>query len=1021
MPNLDDPATRREWYLRYGWNRPGDTPPVLDAVSTLARKVEVHDAYDLKQWWWKGTDGIRETTWPGVYNRSRLPGRTDYFVLPDWNCYSKSGKTVTFYMPDEQWNYLELAGAAYGNVDHLWFDKEDGDQQEERLFVRPEGQERTFHHFGNTFTGGKVRLTNVVQETPLGEFYAYNVQPGATPADRTALTYYLRGNRALDNPVLDELSSFIEGRFMPAERSVMLALPGGMGGYEADEPLEGSLPIVHVLVPFEFRKGNLRREYTRSTYTWENINAGLDGIELTIPALNLEPTHDGLIPLNVTVRDPLWPHRRMFDFTFSVRPGEQRVLFMDTRDRILPDDRSLYLTIASANGDFGPGALEGAKLRLIFKDHEDAKKEHELDRFTQVKDNVANFVEEYPNIKKLRTYDRYSRDIRDLLRVNPDHDPGRYYWTFRNQEQGWPDFTQPEPPAGVPVWAFRQIEAMKLVDHWINWWIDNRQIENGEFGGGLSDDSDFTNYFVGPALMGITPDKITDSIAREIEAIFDNGMFTDGLNTIVTDELHVYEEGINVLPQNMMLQYGDPKVVERLMNTAKNYERITGINDLGERQIKSTFFGAEKIYEHGVWAKQKTNYSWLILQDGMSLVEFNGHPATKKLLLEVADGLLAHRKKDSQGRYYLPHEIMFPSGEDTNQRGLGPSVCMFWACWKWTGDDRYLLPIMDEIDRGNYGILQQINANVLDLAELREKIGDKIVQGTSPHGGNDSMRSIAWQVTGNKQYLEEMYADLIKRGTQMMYINTEGHLWSDRVTTESRMLQRERLGGRALWRNSLYPGHQVSWRFHEPATYKSVAILIPDATKRKMTIIARNIDPEAVAATMTAWDIDPGTWRMTTGIDTDGNDTPDTITDKRKIELERTSDVEVSFPANATTVITLERTGGATAYWKRPDLGIGLDDVKVSGGTVQVTVHSLGSVDAPAGTVALVDASGNEVATAQVPKLEAPLDYKPRTASVTLTVPAGTDSAGARVVVNPNGKTQEITMRNNTVLLADVQ
>ena len=310
---------------------------------------------------------------------------------------------------------------------------------------------------------------------------------------------------------------------------------------------------------------------------------------------------------------------------------------------------------------------------------------------------------------------------------------------------------------------------------------------------------------------------------------------------------------------------------------------------------------------------------------------------------------------------------------------------------------------------------------MLDLAELREKIGDKIVQGTSPHGGNDSMRSIAWQVTGNKQYLEEMYADLIKRGTQMMYINTEGHLWSDRVTTESRMLQRERLGGRALWRNSLYPGHQVSWRFHEPATYKSVAILIPDATKRKMTIIARNIDPEAVAATMTAWDIDPGTWRMTTGIDTDGNDTPDTITDKRKIELERTSDVEVSFPANATTVITLERTGGATAYWKRPDLGIGLDDVKVSGGTVQVTVHSLGSVDAPAGTVALVDASGNEVATAQVPKLEAPLDYKPRTASVTLTVPAGTDSAGARVVVNPNGKTQEITMRNNTVLLADVQ
>ena len=56
-------------------------------------QVEILDAYDLKRWWWKGTDGIRETTWPGVYNRSRLPGRNDYFQLPDWDCYSLSGRS----------------------------------------------------------------------------------------------------------------------------------------------------------------------------------------------------------------------------------------------------------------------------------------------------------------------------------------------------------------------------------------------------------------------------------------------------------------------------------------------------------------------------------------------------------------------------------------------------------------------------------------------------------------------------------------------------------------------------------------------------------------------------------------------------------------------------------------------------------------------------------------------------------------------------------------------------------------
>ena len=83
------------------------------------RKVEIHDVYDLKRWWWKATDGIRETTWPGVYNRSKLPNRYDYFQLPDWDCYSLSGKSVTFYMPAEPWNHLEVEGGAWGKLDLL--------------------------------------------------------------------------------------------------------------------------------------------------------------------------------------------------------------------------------------------------------------------------------------------------------------------------------------------------------------------------------------------------------------------------------------------------------------------------------------------------------------------------------------------------------------------------------------------------------------------------------------------------------------------------------------------------------------------------------------------------------------------------------------------------------------------------------------------------------------------------------------------------------------------------------------
>ena len=162
LPSRDLAETRwrDEWWLRYGWNRIGNPPPYLADATTTVRKVEIHDAYDLKRWWWKACDGIRETTWPGVYNRSRLPGRNDYFQLPDWDCYSLSGKSITFLMPGESWNHLEISGAAWGRVNLLSV------ARESLLFERPIGQEKTYHRLQSPVTGQEIRFDNVEQEQP---------------------------------------------------------------------------------------------------------------------------------------------------------------------------------------------------------------------------------------------------------------------------------------------------------------------------------------------------------------------------------------------------------------------------------------------------------------------------------------------------------------------------------------------------------------------------------------------------------------------------------------------------------------------------------------------------------------------------------------------------------------------------------------------------------------------------------------------------------------------------------------
>jgi Concanavalin A-like lectin/glucanases superfamily len=80
--NIAQSDWQKEWWFHYGWNRPNDIPAPLPAANTTIRKVEIHDAYDLKRWWWKGTDGIRETTWPASTTVPRSPAASTTSSFP---------------------------------------------------------------------------------------------------------------------------------------------------------------------------------------------------------------------------------------------------------------------------------------------------------------------------------------------------------------------------------------------------------------------------------------------------------------------------------------------------------------------------------------------------------------------------------------------------------------------------------------------------------------------------------------------------------------------------------------------------------------------------------------------------------------------------------------------------------------------------------------------------------------------------------------------------------------------------
>ncbi|KAK0351291.1 hypothetical protein LTR94_025519, partial [Friedmanniomyces endolithicus] len=686
-------------------------------------------------------------------------GRHDYFTLPDWNVYSMGGKASAWFLPQEPWNQIEIQGAAYGQlsvIDQAQVPEANGQvvQDGEPLARRRKGVERTTTRLATPRSGGAVRFVNQDQETPIQEIGAYYVSPGEAPQGIGRFDFTLRSDVDPAYTTVKDATDFIQGRYPASERAVVVALPAGAPTLPRSTPIEEAQlrPIVHVVIPQDFRTQAPGLPLSRGgpVFGYENFG-GLDGLELTLPALDISPTRDGLIPLNIRIKDPLTPTRDLLDINVSVKPGEARTLWLDTRDRILPSGKGLYFTIASSNPDFGPKVLDGAKVALVFKSRQEARIEHEQDRFEQIRDNYGFLVEERQHTRNLGLFNRFYEDLSDLLRVNPDHEGAMRYWAEWNPQQPLGPVTLEPAPDGAPAWAWGQTQALRQASDFVSWWIDHRQVE-GEFGGGLSDDTDLTNQWPGLALMGVKPDALNASLSEMIEAIYRNGMFTRGLGTIVTDELHVYEEGINAISQSAYMNPGDPLTLERLMQTAERYKDLTAVNPLGRRLLVSNYFGGDHIVTEAPWQWSKP-YSYMIFHPGVLLVDYNGSPELKRLLLELADGYLAHGVQDAQGQWTYPTEINWPDSAVRGGTSPQQTNLLMWAAWRWTGDERYLRPIEQVLRSSGAGALGGVITADMPKALNRPEVAQTFVRQAQSASASPLALHGAWAATGDKSYL----------------------------------------------------------------------------------------------------------------------------------------------------------------------------------------------------------------------------------------------------------------------------
>ncbi len=141
--------------------------------------------------------------------------------------------------------------------------------------------------------------------------------------------------------------------------------------------------------------------------------------------------------------------------------------------------------------------------------------------------------------------------------------------------EGWevPDYR--DGVEGAPEWAVHMREAFARTIDLSEWWIENRQIENGEIGGGWGDDVELVGLW---SFLAMISDGASDNLMAGARKLVDGVWNSDAVNsdegfsTTFTwvkpaSELVAYRQ-----PMMVAADYGNPRYVERAMKT------VTSVN-----------------------------------------------------------------------------------------------------------------------------------------------------------------------------------------------------------------------------------------------------------------------------------------------------------------------------------------------------------------------------------------------------------------------------------------------------------
>ena len=740
--------------------------------------------------------------------------------------------------------------------------------------------------------------------------------------------------------------------------------------------------------------------------------------EIAVGQIGLEADLSGVptgCPLTVAVQDPLNPRQELMGVDFALRQPGPVNLVMDFPDQIIPAGKRLWLSLTfGAPVTIGDGVValytvpraEALPQALAFRKLVMKGLHCQLSEARQ-----WNTVGKNTDLEKFYRENRWGPGVKDLAQtiaeckwLGPDDTMVRCYdeWVWRRARDLAPFEPVIDQPDGAPQWAVLARQAWLAAREVPRWWLDNRLVPTGEFGGLVGDDTDmYQNYADFPMLESDGVGARIMQAAALLAELAEEENLQAGLNKRTMDPLHAYEEGVNHEALMLWWFYGDPIYFERCLGAARSMPALTTVTELGHRHFKNQDCGAEDLRierELGVDGHAHP----LMLHPCFEVAWYNNSPKALSFLKEWADGWLEHMKP---GEYATSVDVKTETVAAKRSRPLdggygGQGSAHNFLYWL-TGQTRYIEPFMDLFRQGRDDwparkyVPELWQRGALDEIDRREAV----------LRGNAITNAVALRdTTALCDALRNDIAEMQRFG--MMY--TYAEVFTDRVFLNAISNAAQCYTGGYATRNKYNHTHAVSWE----GLGTDFAALVLTARPDKFKVLVYNFREEPLEGRMRLWTLDHGMYDLTTGVDSDSDDMADAVGRTQRLEVARATRVPIVLAPGAITVLQLTQEEKLDDIRSRPDLAVAAREMTVDHGMLTGIVHNIGGDSAPGYTLSLVDAAGKVVVSKAMPALAAPVDLEPKRAPF-LFEGLPEDLTGWGVRVDPGDEIAEIFEGNN--------